>query len=203
MRHGCVLPAGRTANGRIALTFSELPRWRCGGSWWDRASEKTASNAAKLAALRKTDARGLSKALRGDLDAIIMKSLEPDRQLRYDTVNNLATIQPSLEAAKVFRFLGERNAIFGRWKQASECFVKLMEANRLESPAKTATGSDLLLAGPALLEDGNADGYDRIRREMLERISHHPRFQRCGTRGEDESSPPCRCGDDENIGAHG
>ncbi len=80
----------------------------------------------------------------------------------------LATIQPSLEAANVFRFLGDRNAMLGRWKKATECYVKLMEANRLESPEKTAPGLDLLTL--ALLEEGNTEGYERIRREMLGRF---------------------------------
>jgi serine/threonine protein kinase len=232
----------------------------------------------KLAADRKIQPGRLIKALRGDLDAIVMKALSMDRQARYATVNNfatdlrrhldwlpvtahasgtlyhcrkflrrnrlavssvsgitvalivgsalafltylreletnekaafihtseaalrqqaearevvskvailindgkideadallqeipLATIQPSLEAAKIFRYLGDRNAVLGRWDKASQCFVKLMEANRLESPEKTAAGLELLAL--AVLEGGSADNYDRIRREMLERI---------------------------------
>jgi eukaryotic-like serine/threonine-protein kinase len=39
---------------------------------------------------RRTDVRGLSRELSGDLDWIVMKALDPDRSRRYETVNALA-----------------------------------------------------------------------------------------------------------------
>ena len=39
---------------------------------------------------RRTDVKALRRELRGDLDWIVMKALEPDRVRRYDTVNGLA-----------------------------------------------------------------------------------------------------------------
>lgn len=39
---------------------------------------------------RRTDVRGLERELRGDLDWIVMKALDPDRARRYETVNGLA-----------------------------------------------------------------------------------------------------------------
>lgn len=39
---------------------------------------------------RRTDVRGLQRELRGDLDWIVMKALDPDRSRRYETVNGLA-----------------------------------------------------------------------------------------------------------------
>lgn len=88
----------------------------------------------------------------------------------------LPGVRPSREAADAFRFLGERNAILGRWRQASDSFVKLMQANQLESPLATATGKDLLLAGPSLLECGDKAGYHLLRKDMLARfpVTDHP-----------------------------
>jgi non-specific serine/threonine protein kinase/serine/threonine-protein kinase len=47
-------------------------------------------NVEDLAALRRTDAITLRRQLRGDLDWIAMKALEPDRSRRYETANALA-----------------------------------------------------------------------------------------------------------------
>ncbi len=47
-------------------------------------------NVEDLAALRRTDAITLRRQLRGDLDWIAMKALEPDRSRRYETANGLA-----------------------------------------------------------------------------------------------------------------
>jgi eukaryotic-like serine/threonine-protein kinase len=43
-----------------------------------------------IARLRRTDGRSLLRALRGDLDWVVMKCLEKDRSRRYETVNALA-----------------------------------------------------------------------------------------------------------------
>jgi serine/threonine protein kinase/tetratricopeptide (TPR) repeat protein len=46
--------------------------------------------AAVLSARRRSDARRLSRSLRGDLDWIVMKALEKDRDRRYETASALA-----------------------------------------------------------------------------------------------------------------
>ena len=43
-----------------------------------------------VAANRQTDARKLSRSLRGELDWIVMKALEKDRSRRYETASGLA-----------------------------------------------------------------------------------------------------------------
>ena len=40
---------------------------------------------------RRTDVRGLQRELRGDVDWIVMKALDPDRARRYETVNGIAS----------------------------------------------------------------------------------------------------------------
>ena len=44
-----------------------------------------------VAHMRRTDFRHLRRELKGDLDWIVMKAMQPDRALRYETANGLAT----------------------------------------------------------------------------------------------------------------
>ena len=46
--------------------------------------------AATVSMMRRSDPKTLRRELRGDLDWIVMKALEPDRTRRYETVNGLA-----------------------------------------------------------------------------------------------------------------
>jgi eukaryotic-like serine/threonine-protein kinase len=79
------------------------------------------------------------------------------------------SVPPSIEASSVLRAIGEWNASYGRWKQATDCFAALMQANQLMPPLQIAQSSDLLLPGPALLESGGVRGYERFRQEILNR----------------------------------
>jgi serine/threonine protein kinase len=45
---------------------------------------------AGIASSRQTDASALRKELKGDLDWVVMKAMDPDRTRRYETVNGLA-----------------------------------------------------------------------------------------------------------------
>lgn len=81
----------------------------------------------------------------------------------------LLSIEPSQEAATVFRALGSWNATYGRWNQAVNCFVLLNQANRFEQPVKILNGSDLLATAPALLEGNDIAAYETFRKEALER----------------------------------
>ncbi len=82
--------------------------------------------------------------------------------------NPLSFIDPSLEAANVFRSLGSWNAVYGRWEQAVQCFTLLNQANRLAAPRSILEGLDLLLTAPAYLEYGDIAGYEAFRRETLD-----------------------------------
>jgi eukaryotic-like serine/threonine-protein kinase len=82
----------------------------------------------------------------------------------------LTLFTPTRETSNALRFLGERNAMLGRWKQAADCFLRLMEANALEPALAVATGRDLLIVAPALLENQDTAAYDRLRRDFLARL---------------------------------
>lgn len=80
----------------------------------------------------------------------------------------LSSIDPSLEAAAVFRALGDWNAGHGRLDQAMQCFSLLIQANRLDDPARILNGTDLM-ATAAAMRQHDAKHYDEFRREVLER----------------------------------
>jgi len=91
---------------------------------------------------------------------------EADRLLQQ---NPLDSIDPSREAADVFRFLGNWNGAYQRWPQALACFVLMNQANRLGDPLRTLESLDLLMLAPVYIEAGDTSGYESFRREALER----------------------------------
>ncbi|MEO7100181.1 MAG: serine/threonine-protein kinase [Luteolibacter sp.] len=92
---------------------------------------------------------------------------EADAQLRQTP---LASVEPSLEAANVLRSLGGWNAMRGRWKQATECFLLLTQANSLTSPDRISATSDLIAPGPPLVENGNMSDYQHYREWVVSRL---------------------------------
>jgi serine/threonine protein kinase/Tfp pilus assembly protein PilF len=56
----------------------------------DRVSTLVAERATTIASQRRTDRRGLTAAVRNELDWIVMKSLEKDRTRRYESASALA-----------------------------------------------------------------------------------------------------------------
>lgn len=79
----------------------------------------------------------------------------------------LESVEPSLEAAYVFRQLGDWNATHGRWEEAAQCYKLLMQANRLDDPAKVLDRSDML-AIAAMLMDYREEDYLEFRREVAD-----------------------------------
>jgi serine/threonine protein kinase len=75
-----------------------------------------------ISAHRATDPRSLSRFVMGDLDVIVMKSLEKDRTRRYDTVNALAD--------DVQRFLKDE-PIVARSPSLAYRFTKFAHRNRV------------------------------------------------------------------------
>jgi len=74
---------------------------------------------------------------------------------------------PSAEAAAMLRKLGNWDAENGRWQQAAARIKQLVRVDREES--LNAVMVDHLALGPALVNAGELDDYERFRREMLAR----------------------------------
>ena len=81
-----------------------------------------------------------------------------------------SSIEPSLEAAAVFRSLGDWNSEHGRWDQAIECYRLLQQANRQDSPQKILHGDDLMAIAAALLVEDAAE-YRAFRDEVMARYA--------------------------------
>jgi WD40 repeat protein/serine/threonine protein kinase len=88
------------------------------------------------AKLRSTDSSKLMHQLKGDLDWIVMKCLEKDRTLRYETANGMA--------ADIKRHLNNE-PIFARPPSSAYRFKKLVRRNKFAFAAGMAIVAALLL----------------------------------------------------------
>lgn len=86
----------------------------------------------------------------------------------------IAAIEPSVEATTVLRSLGGWNAMRGRWKEASDCFLLLTQASKLFSPETILSQNDLVCCGATLAENQSGDDYQRYREWILARFGDTP-----------------------------
>jgi hypothetical protein len=85
---------------------------------------------------------------------------------------NLPVIQPSLEAADVFRKLADWNVTLGRWKQVAARLLKLVEANQIDkTDMSDAATRELVQVGPALILTGDIDAYHRFIHSIIAHFS--------------------------------
>ena len=82
----------------------------------------------------------------------------------------LSSIEPSLEAAAVFRSLGDWNSSNGRRDEALQCYRLLRQASREDAPQKILNGDDLMAIAAALLM-ADKNEYQAFRDEVLTRYS--------------------------------
>ena len=90
-----------------------------------------------ISTVRKTEPTKLSRLLRGDLDWIVMKSLEKDRTRRYETANGMA--------ADIERYLREE-AIEARPPSASYKLQKFARRNKALLATSLVIAATLLIA---------------------------------------------------------
>jgi len=84
----------------------------------------------------------------------------------------LPVIQPSLEAADVFRKLADWNVTVGRWKPAAARLLTLVEANQIDKNDMSDSATrDLVKVGPALILTGDIDAYHRFIQSIIARFS--------------------------------
>jgi serine/threonine protein kinase len=81
-------------------------------------------------------------------------------------------LSPSTEAATVFRAVGEWHLLAGRWKQAADRYAVLVQVNYVDKTEQSAAVTvDSLLAAPLLIQSGQDERYDRMRRVVLSRLA--------------------------------
>ncbi|RYD34863.1 MAG: serine/threonine protein kinase, partial [Verrucomicrobiaceae bacterium] len=83
----------------------------------------------------------------------------------------LSSVEPSLEAATVFRSLGDWNANMGRREEAVQCYKRLMQANRLDDPSKVLGRTDVIAAAAVILDYSRED-YLAFRADLAENYSN-------------------------------
>jgi serine/threonine protein kinase len=97
------------------------------------------------------------------------KSGEADRLV--DKIQ-IPVTEPSLEAAGVFRNLGDWNVTQGRWRQAVDSFLKMIQANQVDKSDMTDDATrDLLRAGPTLVVVGDMGNYRRFVQATIARFA--------------------------------
>lgn len=92
-----------------------------------------------------------------------------------ELVSNLSlpVVQPSFEAADVFRKLADWNVAQGHWEAAAAQLLKLVEANQIDRNDMTdAATRELLKVGPVLILVGDTDDYERFRNSIIARFSN-------------------------------
>ena len=79
-------------------------------------------------------------------------------------------LSPSREASDVFRRLGLWNLYQRNWQKAANRYLVLLQVNQVDKNDPTDQAYDLLFAAPILIDAGDVEDYDRIRRAVLTRL---------------------------------
>jgi hypothetical protein len=132
-----------------------------GTSTWLFFREREARHEAEKARSSETQLRSEADARAVIAQAALLTSR--DKTAEADQLMSqiqIPVIQPSLEAAGVFRRLGEWNVTQGRWSAAADRFLKLVQANQVDKTDKSELATwDLLRAGPTLIAAGEMEQY--------------------------------------------
>jgi len=130
-----------------------------------REAEEARAN--EMLLRQKAEAR--EKVTEASVLASHKKMLEADDLLQQVPAE---LFSPSMEATTVFRDLGAWNTVQGRWKQAADRFSVLVKVNQVDKSDQSDRATmDLLLAAPLLIEAGNLERYDQMRRMELARLA--------------------------------
>jgi serine/threonine protein kinase len=167
-RIACIsgIAAGLSLVGGLSMATTLYLRERVALSEQERLRQE-----AEAAGMKETKLRAQAQA-RANVSRVAVllsegKVTDADLLLQESPLDS---IEPSREAADVYRSLGAWNAIYGRWPQAVQCFTLLNQANRLDHRVVIAEGFDLIMTAPTFLEAGDPAGYEMFRRMTLD---HH------------------------------
>jgi serine/threonine protein kinase len=133
------------------------------------SAEQAAEQARKRETVLRVEAEARAKISRA---AVLLSQGKPDEADQLVDKIHIPVIQPSLEAASVFRNLGDWNVEQGRWRPAADRYLNLIQANQVDKTDMTdAATRDLLLVPPALIEAGRIADYQTFVKETISRFS--------------------------------
>jgi non-specific serine/threonine protein kinase/serine/threonine-protein kinase len=119
-----------------------------------------------IASSRQTDASALRKELKGDLDWVVMKAMDPDRTRRYETVNGLAM--------DLQRYLDDE-PVGARPPSAGYRLGKFVKRHRAAVVASAAAAAALVigatLATLGLVRARRAEGVARQEAEAVRQVA--------------------------------
>jgi eukaryotic-like serine/threonine-protein kinase len=84
-------------------------------------------------------------------------------------LNNISLTQPTVEGASVLRSVAEWHALRMQWKQAADRYGRLLQVNQLDGLDMSSL--DYLRGGPALIELGDTNSYERFRQDAIARFT--------------------------------
>jgi tetratricopeptide (TPR) repeat protein/tRNA A-37 threonylcarbamoyl transferase component Bud32 len=147
-----------------------------------------------IASSRQTDASALRKELKGDLDWVVMKAMDPDRTRRYETVNGLAVdlqrylndepvaARPPSAGYRLAKFVKRHRAVVVAGAAAAAALVigaslatlGLVRARRAEAVARQEAETvrqvaDFLVGLFKVSDPGEARGNTITAREILDK----------------------------------
>ena len=104
--------------------------------------------------------------------AVLLRKEEYARADQLMATCPVPVIKPSIEAAGVFRDLGNWNVSQGRWPEAKDRFQKLIEANKVDKgDVSEDVSRDLLYLAPVLVLLEDLDAYGQLVQATLERFA--------------------------------
>ena len=83
-------------------------------------------------------------------------------------LNEISLTEPTVEGAAVLRSVGEWRALQNNWKQAAQRLTQLLQVNQLDG--WDVSSLDCLRLGPALIEQGDMNGYEHFRQDAIDRF---------------------------------
>ena len=127
-----------------------------------------AEQQAELARANEAQLRRLAETREKITQATVLLNEE-----KFDDADKLmggiSITQPTVEGAAVFRALGEYHAMQNQWKEAADRFNVLLQIDQLDG--WDVCTLDYLECGPALIESGNTNGYERFRQAAVARFT--------------------------------
>jgi serine/threonine protein kinase len=130
------------------------------------AAENLAIAAEKQQALLRVAAENRERIATADFLISQSKTNEADGLVK-EVLARQPSLNPSLEVENVLRSVGEWHALKREWLEAADRFNLLLDVDQKDN--SWATTSDMLMAGPILIELGDTRGYEQFRRAAVSR----------------------------------